>query len=129
MPIARGRIIEFIPFPRALVLCEIQSASSGIWTCVVMSISYDDNHYTISTSIIHMYRQITSNTYLSRKRIVLSITTTRFSSDTNIIDWSYDNQFINSSRQLACCKEKNAVIIQWNRICSLKWVVLYRIED
>ena len=46
LPIARGRIIGFIAFPRVLVLCEKQSASSRIWTRVAVSISYDDNHYT-----------------------------------------------------------------------------------
>ena len=50
LPIAGGRIIRFIPFPRVLVLCEMQSASSRIWTRVVLSISYDDNHYTTGTS-------------------------------------------------------------------------------
>ena len=39
LPIAGGRIIGFIPFPRVLVLCEMQSVSSQIWTCVAMSIS------------------------------------------------------------------------------------------
>ena len=29
-----------------LVQCEMQSASSRIWTHVAVSISYDDNHYT-----------------------------------------------------------------------------------
>ena len=29
----------------------MQSASSRFWTCVAVSISYDDNHYTTSTSI------------------------------------------------------------------------------
>ena len=33
-----------------LVLREMQSVSSRIWTRVVVSISYDDNHYTTSTS-------------------------------------------------------------------------------
>ena len=50
LPIAGGRIIGFIPFPKVLVLCEMQSASFRIWTRVAMSISYDDNHYTIGTS-------------------------------------------------------------------------------
>ena len=49
LPIAGGRIIGFIPFPRVLVLCEMQSVSSRIWTHVAVSISYNDNHYTIST--------------------------------------------------------------------------------
>ena len=51
LSIAGGGIIGFIPFPRVLVLCEIQSVSSGIWTRVAVSISYDDNHYTTGTSI------------------------------------------------------------------------------
>ena len=48
LPTAGGRIIGFIP--RVLVLCEIQSASSRIWTRVAVSISYNDNHYTTGTS-------------------------------------------------------------------------------
>ena len=43
LPIAGGRIIGFIPFPR---VCEMQSVSSRIWTRVAVSISNDDNHYT-----------------------------------------------------------------------------------
>ena len=46
LPIARGRIIGFIPFPRVLVLYEMQSVSSRIWTRVAVSIPYDDKHYT-----------------------------------------------------------------------------------
>ena len=49
LAIAGGRIIGFIPFPKVLVLCKIQLAWSRIWTRVVVSISYDDNHYTTST--------------------------------------------------------------------------------
>ena len=44
LPVAGGRIIGFIPFPRVLVLCEMQLVSSRIWTRVAISISYDDNH-------------------------------------------------------------------------------------
>ena len=50
LPIAGGGIIGFIPFPRVLVVCEMQSASSRIWTRVAASISNDDNHYTSGTS-------------------------------------------------------------------------------
>ena len=39
LPIAGGRIIGFIPFPRVLVLCEMQPVSSRIRTRVTMSIS------------------------------------------------------------------------------------------
>ena len=51
LPIAGGIIIGFIPFPRVLVLCEMLSVWSRIWTCVAVSIFYDDNHYTTGTSI------------------------------------------------------------------------------
>ena len=51
LPISGGRIIGFIPFPRVLVCCEMQSVSSRIWTRVVVSISYDDNHYTTGTFV------------------------------------------------------------------------------
>ena len=54
LPIAGGRIIGFIPFPRVLLLCEMQSVSSRIWTCVVMSISYNDNHYI--TGVLYLCR-------------------------------------------------------------------------
>ena len=50
LPIAGGRIIGVIPFPRVLMLCEMQSVSSRIWTRIAMSISYDDNHYATGTS-------------------------------------------------------------------------------
>ena len=55
LPIAGGRIIGFIPFPRVLVLCGMQSTSSNIWTSIAVSISYNDNHYTMRTSQIYMY--------------------------------------------------------------------------
>ena len=53
LPIAGGKIIGFIPFPRVLVLCEMQLVSSRIWTRVTVFISYDDNHYTTGTSTLH----------------------------------------------------------------------------
>ena len=56
--IAGGRIIGFIPFPRVLVQCEMQSVSSRIWTRVDVSISYDDNHYTTGTSTLAPYLSI-----------------------------------------------------------------------
>ena len=54
LPIAGGRGIGFIPFPRVLVLCEMQSVSSMIWTGVTVSTSYDDNHYTTGTIVLDM---------------------------------------------------------------------------
>ena len=52
LPIAGGRIIGFITFPRVLVLCEMLSVSSRIWTRVTVSISHDDNHYTTGTLVV-----------------------------------------------------------------------------
>ena len=46
LSIAGRRIIRFIPSPRVLALCEMQTASSRIWTLVTVSISYDNNNYT-----------------------------------------------------------------------------------
>ena len=37
LPIAGGKIIGFIPFQRVLVLCEMQSVFSRIWTRVAVS--------------------------------------------------------------------------------------------
>ena len=36
----------------------MQSVSSRIWTCVAVSISYDDNHYTIMTDLTVFYLMI-----------------------------------------------------------------------
>ena len=58
LPRAGGRIIRFIPSPRVLVLCEMQSVSSRIWTRVAVSISYDDNDYTTGTSNNNKVRMI-----------------------------------------------------------------------
>ena len=55
LPMAERRIIGFIPFPRVLVLCEMQSVSYRIWTRVAVSTSYDDNHYTTGTSLLNLY--------------------------------------------------------------------------
>ena len=51
LPFAGGRIIRFIPFSRVLVVCEMPSALYRIWTHVTVSISNNDNHYTMVTSI------------------------------------------------------------------------------
>ena len=54
LPIAGGRIIGFIPFQRVLVLCEMRSVSSRIWTRVAMPISY--NNFTTGIYIyIYIY--------------------------------------------------------------------------
>ena len=57
--IAGGRIIGFIPFQQVLVLCEMQSVLSRIWTRVAVSISYDDNKYTMGTSTsVEVYKTL-----------------------------------------------------------------------
>ena len=56
-PYLEGEIIGFIPFPRVLVLCNMQSVSSRIWTRVAVSISYDNNLYTTGTSKTSVYRR------------------------------------------------------------------------
>ena len=65
LPIAGGRIIGFIPFLRVLVLCEMQSVSSRIWTRITVSISYDDRYQDQSllptsnnTGILSTYTQL-----------------------------------------------------------------------
>ena len=63
LPIAGGRITGFIPFPMVLVLCEMQSVSSRIWTRFVVSISYDDNYYTTGTSKDLHYESFSAATF------------------------------------------------------------------
>ena len=67
LPIAGERISGFIPFPRVLVLCDMQSISSRIWTRVAVSISYNDNHYTTGTSLIISLFISCSYSYTSHK--------------------------------------------------------------
>ena len=58
LPIAGGRIIGFIPFPRVLVLCEIQLALPRIWSRVAVSISYDDSHYTTGYGLLLAFSSV-----------------------------------------------------------------------
>ena len=51
LPIVWDRIIGFIPYLMVLVLCEMQTALTGIWTQVALSIYHDDIHYTTSGDI------------------------------------------------------------------------------
>ena len=65
-PKSEGTIVGFIPFPRVLAICEMQTASSRIWTQVVVSISHDDNCYTTSNSfeivLLRLFNFQVSNT-------------------------------------------------------------------
>ena len=51
LPITGRRIVGFIHFLRVLVLCEIETALSKIWTWVAIANFYDANHYTMNASI------------------------------------------------------------------------------
>ena len=59
----------------------MQSVSSGIWTRVAVSISYDDNHYTTGTSRIyfilfiwvHQLIFFTNHKLIHKSQICLSI--------------------------------------------------------
>ena len=44
LSIAEGRTVGFITFSRIIILCEMQTLSR-IWTLVILSISYNNNHY------------------------------------------------------------------------------------
>ena len=44
LPADGGKIIAYIPFPKLLTLCEMQTASTVIWTRVTVSIFYDDSN-------------------------------------------------------------------------------------
>ena len=46
LPIAGGRILCFMPFPRVFALREMQTASTKIWTRVAISTPYGDDRYT-----------------------------------------------------------------------------------
>ena len=48
----------------------MQSVSSKIWTCVAVSIFYDDNHYTTGTS---SFRYNTFTLYIILKSVFRSI--------------------------------------------------------
>ena len=50
--IAGERIVRFIPFPRMLVQCKMQTASSKIWTRFAGHIFNVDNHYTTGASYL-----------------------------------------------------------------------------
>ena len=49
LPIAGGMIIWFIPFPKVLVLCEMQSVSSRIWTRVAVMLRIREAMSSISS--------------------------------------------------------------------------------
>ena len=50
LPIAEGKIVEFMPLSWELALCEIKIDSFSIWTQVTEAMSNDYNHYSTSDS-------------------------------------------------------------------------------
>ena len=69
LSIAGGRIIELIPFPRVLVLCEMQKASSRVWTRVAVFISYNSSRYTTS-SCFSFFHSLLETPYLIRWSLI-----------------------------------------------------------
>ena len=51
LSIVVGRIVDCIRFSRVLVLCEMGTTESRIWTWVTVSIFYDDNHCAARASL------------------------------------------------------------------------------
>ena len=67
-------MIGFLTFPGVLVLYEIKSVSSMIWTLVTVSISYDDTCYTSGAyHFERMYIFILSNAELWRSKQLNSV--------------------------------------------------------
>ena len=91
LPIAGGRIIGFIPFPRVLVLCEKQSVFSRIWTRVAVSISYADNHYTNANGPVNVgvyARAICKFQFkITGKKFLRTLIWCRYFS--TVVNWSY----------------------------------------
>ena len=101
LPIAGGRIFGFIPFPRVLVLCEMQSVSSGIRTRVAVSISYDDVHCTTGTS--------TRLWYMHNPAPVLE-------NDTHKLLWDFD---IPTDHLISARRQDLIIINKKKRICKI----------
>ena len=108
LPIDGGRIIGFITFPRVLVLCEMQSVSSRIWTRVTVSISCDDNHYTTGTLFVlygistfvgySMPNPFYTNKQFYFKQFSLEYVHSLIIKDISISNYSvYSNSFISSN--------------------------------
>ena len=65
LPIAGGKIVECISFPKLFVLCETQIASSRIWTCVAVSISHDHNNYILKKKCMHLPKPFATITFIN----------------------------------------------------------------
>ena len=49
------RIVGFIPFPRILAQCEMQTNSSRIWTRFAVFVSFENNHFSRSVTDMYVY--------------------------------------------------------------------------
>ena len=54
LPISGGKIVGFIPFPMVLTQCEMQTASSRVWTWVSLSIFGSNNHEHFHLSLYYI---------------------------------------------------------------------------
>ena len=68
LPIAGGRIIGFIPFPRVLVLCEMQLVSSRIWTHITLIVSELYFHWVPSSSGLSLVNKNLPKTSINKKK-------------------------------------------------------------
>ena len=124
----------FIPFPRVIVLCEMQSVSSRIWTCVTMSISYDDNHYTTGTSksIVYIYIyiyadiQVCSHQSISVRDVPCTIVANLL--ECNIVVSKFKPRLCNYLHFWTYGKGMNHIVLPSNRWNSITAVLFYKYD-
>ena len=58
LPIAWGRRVGVMPFPKLFALCEIQTILFRIWTLAVKFTFYDSNCYITSAFYTHKHKKV-----------------------------------------------------------------------
>ena len=91
-----GRIIGFIHFPRVLVLCEMQSVSSMIWTRVAMSISFLPSFL---PSFLSIYLSISSHSRLGQQNTLTASLQKDKTPPTSVLIWYQTIWWWGSSNQ------------------------------
>ena len=127
LPIGGGRIIGFIPFPRVLVLCEMQPVSSRIWTRVAVSNSwvvsvlpylsnarwiFHSNCSFLSALWVNVFCHIAFRAFYSRPGFELELPCP-FPTTITITP-------LRTYAKLNCLK--------WNYFCMLNWIVWNRTD-
>ena len=118
------------------MLCEMPSASSRIWTRVTMSISYNDNHYTMVLSLLWLRftRQLQKNFiatwYFSRRNSNINIKKNKVCFSCGFHVDSFDSLTIHPYQLglLDCihCPHRADACLYWSDNIS---VFLYRISQ